>query len=207
MMASADVFTIEVVGKGGHAARPQTAVDPVLTAAHIIVGLQSLVSRNVDPNDAAVVTVSMIHAGEAPNVIPNSVLLKGTVRTLAEAVRDTVEARMKGLVTSTAAAFGARAEVDYLRHYPVTVNHERQADFAVRVAGEVIGPDGVDASAPPAMAAEDFSFMLNARPGAFIRLGNGPSSALHTDAYDFTDEVIPAGVSYWVHLAESALEA
>jgi hippurate hydrolase len=205
IMAATDEITIAIEGVGGHAARPQRATDPVLIGAHIIVALQSLVSRNVDPIEAAVLSITVVQAGQASNVIPRTANLRGTVRTLNERIRTLMETRIKALVPQIAAAFGGTAEATYRRGYPVTVNAPEQADFAARVAAEVAGNDRVDPDTHPVMGAEDFSFMLEARPGAYIFLGNGDSTDIHTDTYDFNDEIIPVGVSYWVRLAESAL--
>jgi len=202
-MASADFITIDIEGVGGHAARPNLTVDPVLVAAQTIVAMQSVVSRNVDPLKSAVVSVTIVEAGTADNIIPQSVRLRGTVRTLAEDVRVMVEQRLARIVTHTAEAFGAKAKFHYRRNYPVLVNHERQTEFAAAVAKQV--GTAVDTELPPMMGAEDFSFMLNERPGAFIWVGNGDSAGLHHPKYNFNDDVIPYGTSYWVKLVEKAL--
>ena len=203
-MAAADYITIEIEGHGGHAARPHLTIDPVLVAAHTITAMQSVVSRNVDPLKSAVVSVTMVEAGTADNIIPQNVRLRGTVRTLAEDVRLMVEQRLASVVMHTAEAFGAKAKFNYRRNYPVLVNHERQTEFAASVAKQVAGEGQVD-TVPPMMGAEDFSFMLNERPGAFIWLGNGDSAGLHHPKYNFNDEAIPFGTSYWVKLVETAL--
>jgi hippurate hydrolase len=205
MMASADYITIDIEGNGGHAARPNLAIDPVLVGAHTITAMQSVVSRNVDPVKSAVVSVTMFEAGKTDNVIPQSVRLRGTVRALAEDVRVQVEERLARIVEHTAAAFGAKAAFTYRRNYPVLVNHAEQTDFAARVAKEIAGEGRVDTELPPMMGAEDFSFMLNERPGAFIWVGNGDSAGLHHPKYNFNDEAIPFGTSYWVKLVETAL--
>jgi hippurate hydrolase len=204
-MASADFITIDIEGVGGHAARPNLTVDPVLVAAQTIVAMQSVVSRNVDPLKSAVVSVTVVEAGTADNIIPQSVRLRGTVRTLAEDVRVMVEQRLARIVTHTAEAFGAKAKFHYRRNYPVLVNHERQTEFAASVAQQVAGEGHVDTDLPPMMGAEDFSFMVNERPGAFIWIGNGDSAGLHHPKYNFNDEAIPFGTSYWVKLVETAL--
>ena len=206
IMAAADFVTIEIEGVGGHAARPHLTVDPVVVGAHIITAIQSIVGRNVDPVKAAVVSITMVEAGTADNVIPQRVRLDGTARSLSEDVRVQVEQRLRILVENTAAAFGAKGKLTYRRNYPVLVNHERQTDFAADVASEIAGAAQVDRDLPPMMGAEDFSFMLNERPGAFIWVGNGPSAGLHHPAYNFNDEVIPFGTSYWVRLVETALK-
>ncbi len=203
MMAAADYITIDIEGQGGHAARPQFTIDPVLVGAHMITAMQSIVSRNVDPVKSGVVSITMVQAGNTDNVIPQTVRLRGTARSLAEDVRTLQEQRLHAIVQHTAAAFGAKAKLTYRRNYPVLVNHERQTDFAASVAKQV-GMQ-VDTELPPMMGAEDFSFMLNERPGAFIWVGNGKSAGLHHPKYNFNDDVIPYGTSYWVKLVETAL--
>jgi amidohydrolase len=207
-LAAADRFTILVTGRGGHAALPHQAADPVVAASHIVLALQSVVARNVDPVASAVVTIGGIRSeSEAFNVIPARVTLQGTVRTLDPEVQDLVEARLVGIAEATARAHGAIAEIDYVRNYPVTVNAPAETAFAASVAAEVAGPEAVDAAAPPIMGAEDFSFMLEARPGAFIFLGNGDSAPLHHPEYDFNDAAIAFGCEYWVRLVEAAMPA
>lgn len=207
IMAGTDQFVIDIEGHGGHAAMPHLAVDPVIVSAHIVTGLQTLVSRNVDPIRSAVLSVTTVNAGTAFNVIPRTAQLKGTVRTLDEDVRTQMEEGIKRLAPSLAQAFGATATVKWLRGYPVTVNAPDQTDFAAEVAREIAGNERVNADVDPTMGGEDFAYMLNARPGSYIFLGNGQSSDLHTDTYDFNDDAIPLGVSYWVRLAETALAA
>jgi amidohydrolase len=207
LMAAADSFEIVVKGKGSHAAQPHFSIDPVLTSAHIVIALQSIASRGVDPLKSVVVSVTTTHGGDAFNVIPMEVRLTGTVRTLDPAVRDFAAKRLVEVAESTALAHGAIAEVTYHRGYPVTVNHPEQTDFAASVAANVSGEKRVETNAPPKMGAEDFSYMLEARPGAFIFLGVGETANLHHPAYDFNDEAIPYGISYWVTLAETALAA
>src|SRR5258708_3774135 len=207
MMAAADALTIDIEGVGAHAARPHLGIDTVLVGAQIINAIQSVVSRNVDPLKSAVVSVCMFRAGNTDNVIPQTVQLRGTARSLAADVRDLLEKRLHVVVESTAAAYGAKAKLTYRRGYPVLVNHERQTEFAASVASQIAGKDKVDTSLPPMMGAEDFSFMLNARPGAFIWVGNGESAGLHHPSYNFNDDVIPFGTSYWVKLVETALTA
>jgi amidohydrolase len=205
LMAAADRLTIEIEGRGGHAARPHIAVDTILVGAQIINQIQSIVSRNVDPLHAAVVSITVFQAGSTDNVIPQTALLRGTARSLTPEVRDLLERRLHEVVTGTAQLYGATAKLTYKRDYPVTRNHERQAAFAASVAAQVVGSERVDDHAAPVMGAEDFSFMLEARPGAFIFVGNGDTAGLHNPAYDFNDEVIPVGTSYWVKLVETAL--
>src|SRR5438874_7034515 len=205
MMAAADRITIEIEGRGGHAARPHLSIDTVLVGAQIINQIQSIVARNVDPLQSAVVSICMFHAGSTDNVIPQTALLKGTARSLDPKVRDLLEARLHAVIEGTAELYGATAKLTYKRDYPVLRNHERETSFAASVAAQVVGGERVDTDVAPVMGAEDFSFMLNARPGAFIFVGNGESAGLHHPAYDFNDEVIPVGTSYWVKLVETAL--
>ncbi|MEJ2375509.1 MAG: M20 family metallopeptidase [Pseudolabrys sp.] len=204
-MAAADFMSIEIEGKGGHAARPHFSVDSVLVGAQIVNNVQSIVSRNVDPLESAVISICTFHAGNTDNVIPQTAQLRGTARSLSPKVRDLLERRLKEVVEATAAQHGAKAMLKYRRGYPVLINHAAQTDFATKVAREVAGGEKVSADMPPVMGAEDFSFMLNARPGAFIFIGNGESAGLHHPAYDFNDEAIPFGTSYWVKLVETAL--
>jgi amidohydrolase len=205
LMASADRLTIEIEGRGGHAARPHISIDTVLVGAQIINQIQSIVARNVDPLHAAVISICVFQAGTTDNVIPQTALLRGTARSLTPEVRDLLEKRLHEVVEGTAKLYGATAKLTYKRDYPVTRNHERQAAFAASVAAQVVGGERVDENVAPVMGAEDFSFMLQARPGAFIFVGNGNSAGLHHPAYDFNDEVIPIGTSYWVKLVETAL--
>jgi amidohydrolase len=207
IMAAADVFEITVNGRGSHAAQPHNSIDPVLTASHIVVALQSIVSREMDPLKSLVVTVASIHGGDANNVIPGSVKLAGTVRTLLPETRDFAEKRVKEVAQATATIHGATVDVVYRRGYPVTMNHEDETDFAIEIASKVSGPKQVNGVVQPHMGAEDFSYMLEKRPGAFIFIGNGDTASLHNAAYDFNDEAIPYGISYWVTLAETALAA
>jgi amidohydrolase len=205
LMASADRITIEIEGRGGHAARPHFSIDTVLVGAQIINQIQSIVARNVDPLEAAVVSMCVFQAGTTDNVIPQTALLRGTARSLTPQVRDLVERRLHEVVEGTAKLYGATAKLTYKRDYPVTRNHAQQAGFAASVAATIVGKERVNDHVAPVMGAEDFSFMLEARPGAFIFVGNGDSSGLHHPAYDFNDEVIPVGKSYWVKLVETAL--
>ncbi|HXW21193.1 MAG TPA: M20 aminoacylase family protein [Roseiarcus sp.] len=205
LMAAADEITITVEGQGGHAAMPHQCIDPVVAGAQIVVALQTIASRNVDPLDSCVVSVTRFEAGTANNIIPQSAWLNGTVRTLKATTRDAVEKRIHDIVAGVAAASGATARVEYRRGYPTTVNHAEQTDFAAAVARKVAGEANVDSNAAPVMGAEDFSFMLEARPGAFIFLGNGDSAKLHHPAYDFNDAALPYGMGYWIELIETAL--
>ena len=207
MMASADHLTIDLEGKGGHAARPHLSIDTLLVGAQIVNQLQSIVARNVDPLEAAVVSICMFQAGHTDNVIPQHAQLRGTARALTDEVRNTLLQRIEDVVQGTARMYGAKAKLTCTNGYPVLVNNSRQTEFAAAVAREIAGNDKVDTEVAPVMGAEDFSFMLNARPGAFIFVGNGDSAGLHHPSYDFNDEVIPVGTSYWVKLVETALAA
>ena len=207
LMAAADRIRIEIEGHGAHAAKPHMGIDTILVGAQMISNLHSIVSRNVDPLESAVISICIFQAGTADNVIPQTALLRGTARSLNVAVQDIVERRVREVVESTAKAFGAKATLTYRRDYPVTINHEKQTAFAGSVAGQVVGAERVDSNVAPVMGAEDFSFMLNARPGAFVFIGNGDTAGLHHPAYDFNDDVIPIGTSYWVRLVETALPA
>jgi hippurate hydrolase len=205
IMAASDEFVITIEGKGGHAALPHNTIDPIVISAQLILALQTIVSRGVDPMREAVISVTMLEAGTAFNIIPRTVKLTGTARTLDEGVRDYIEAKIADVAKGIAGTFGASAEVRYRRGYPVTVNAERQAAFAGEIAEQIAGGDRVNLNVDATMGGEDFAYMLQAKPGAYILLGNGESSQLHTDTYDFNDAVIPVGVSYWARLVEAAL--
>jgi amidohydrolase len=205
LMASADTVTIEIEGVGGHAARPQLSVDTVLVGAQIINQIQSIVARNVDPIKSAVISICVFQAGTTDNVIPQTAHLRGTARALSPDVRDLLEKRLHEVVEGTARLYGAKAKLTYRRGYPVLKNHEQQTAFAASIASEIVGGDRVDTNFPPVMGAEDFSYMLEARAGAFIFVGNGDSAGLHHPAYNFNDDAIPVGTSYWVRLVETAM--
>ncbi|MFV0300969.1 MAG: M20 aminoacylase family protein [Paracoccus sp. (in: a-proteobacteria)] len=206
MMASADQFDITVTGKGGHAAKPHDTVDPVLISAHIITALQSVVSRNVDPLRNAVISTCVVETDStAYNVIPQVVQLRGTARSLDPAVRNQLEEGISRIATNTAAAFGARAEVVYHRGYPVTMNNEEATGWATEVAQGIAG--AVDTEMEPMMGGEDFSYMLNERPGAYIWVGNGDTAMVHHPAYNFNDEAIPAGSSWYAGMIEARMPA
>lgn len=203
--AATDVFRITVRGRGGHAAKPQETHDPIVAASHAVLALQSIASRVIDPVEQVVVSVTSIESSsKADNVIPGAVFLKGTVRSLKESVRDTVEARLGEIVRTTVAAYGCEADVEYNRNYPVMINSEAETDHAaaaaVKVAGECV-------EAPLVMGGEDFAYLLNARPGAYILVGNGDTASVHSSDYDFNDATIPAGCSWWVEVVESRMPA
>jgi hippurate hydrolase len=207
LMASTDEFTIDITGRGGHAARPHDTIDPVIVGTAIVQALQTIVARSVDPVESAVVSVTKFHAGDAYNIIAQTARLAGTVRTLKPELRDLVEARIRRIVEGVAMTHDAEIVLDYDRNYPVTRNHPAETAFAASVAAEVAGEANISTDIPPMMGAEDFAYMLEARPGAFIFIGNGDSAGLHNPAYDFNDEIIPAGSSYWARLVETAMPA
>jgi hippurate hydrolase len=207
LMAATAEFWIVVKGKGGHAAMPNGTIDPIVIGAQIVNALQTIASRSVDPVESVVVSVTKFHGGDAFNIIPEQVELNGTIRTLRAEIGELAAKRMREICEGIAAAHGATAEVKIDFNYPVTYNHPDETDFAAAVAKAVAGEPNVDTDVAPVMGGEDFSYMLEARPGAFIFMGNGDTANLHNPAYDFNDEAIPHGVSYWVRLAESALAA
>jgi amidohydrolase len=210
MMAAADRITIDITGRGGHGAHAYLAIDPVLVAAHIITAVQSIVSRNVSGIDSAVISLCAMQAGNvgAMSVIPSSAQLVGTVRTFKPAVQDMIEQRLNTLVPSIAQGFGASAQVHYERIYPATINSPQQAVFGAQVATELVGQANFVGDLDPSMGAEDFSFMLQQRPGAYFRIGQGGAEGgcfLHNTQYDFNDAILPLGAALFVRLAERAL--
>ena len=207
-MASADHFHISIRGCGSHAAMPHQATDPVLASAAIIQSLQSIVARQANPVDSAVVSVTMVHGGSAFNVIPDEVELGGTSRAILPETRQKIEQNIRKIVTSLADAHGCEAEIDWRAGYPPTINHRAEADRAAEIAAGVVGAEKLHMDLPPSMAAEDFAFMLEAKKGAYIWLGAGPAregKMLHNTGYDFNDMILPVGTSYWVKLVESEL--
>ncbi|MHB2167247.1 M20 aminoacylase family protein [Alsobacter sp. R-9] len=207
LLAAADRFSIVIEGRGGHAAHPHHSIDTVVVGSQIVQALQTIVARNVDPLDSAVVSTTYFRAGDAFNVLPQTAELRGTVRTFRPEVQDQIEKRMQEIVTGVAALHGATATLEYVRGYPPTCNHDAQTSFAASIAASVSGAEAVNTDVKPVMGAEDFSFMLEARPGAFVFIGNGATANLHHPAYDFDDSVIPVGVSYWAKLVETAMPA
>ena len=207
IMAAADMFEIHLTGKGGHAARPHSCVDPVVAACSIVQALQSIVSRNRDPSDRLVVSVTQIHAGTTVNVIPETVFINGNVRTFSKEVQSMAFERMREIVAGQAASFGieARVEVDY--GYPPTINDEAKASFAAEVAKEIAGASAVDDRITPVMGAEDFSHMLEARAGAYLMLGQGETASVHNPKYNFDDDIAPIGASFFARLVERAQPA
>ncbi len=216
MMASSNEFEITIRGRGAHAAMPQNGIDPVLIATHVVQALQSIITRNKKPIDAAVLSVTEIHAGEATNVIPDEAVIAGTVRTFTLEVLELVESRMRAIVEQLPVAFGAQGTLRFQRNYPPTINSAAETALAVSVMGSIVGADNVFASLEPTMGSEDFAFMLMARPGCYVFIGNGDGShrdaghgmgpcMLHNPSYDFNDELIPLGATYWTRLVERFL--
>ncbi|MCV3211493.1 M20 family metallopeptidase [Mesorhizobium sp. YC-39] len=204
MMAAYNVVEINIEGRGGHASAPHDCIDPVLVGAQLVTAVQQIVSRNVDPLEAAGVTISEFHAGSTPGVIPQSAVLRGTIRSLSVAVHDLIKARLSEIVAGTAKMSGAHIELSFIGGAPLTFNHSDQTETALTVAKDLVGEANVHSNRP-IMAAEDFGYMLEARPGAYILCGNGDSAGLHHPAYDFNDEAIPYGTSYWIKLVETKL--
>ncbi len=207
IMAGTDEFTITVEGLGAHAAQPHDGIDPIIVSTQMIGALQTIVSRNVDPISSAVVTVTAMEAGKAYNVIPQSAKFWGTIRTLDAEVRKLVHKRLKTLLQGIADGHGCRLNIHIKEGYPVTVNHTKETGFAADIAKEIVGESRVEVNKLPVMGGEDFSYMLEERPGAFIFMGNGDTAGLHHEEYDFNDEAIPVGSSYWAKLAETAMPA
>ncbi len=205
--ASTDEFNIEIFGKGTHAAFPHLGTDGIVAAAQCITAIQTIVSRDANPLDSLVVSVTQVHAGSSHNIIPESVKLNGTIRCFSKETREFAARRLEEIVRGIAAAHDVEAKTEILTGYPVTVNHESQTEYAINVANSISGEQNVDGNFSPMLGGEDFSFMLESRPGAFIFMGNGDTPGLHNSAYDFNDEAIPHGCSYWVRLVETRLPA
>jgi hippurate hydrolase len=210
IMAGVDSFDLTITGKGGHAAFPHRAVDTVLVQAQVVTALQSLVSRNVDPLEPAVLSITKVHGGDAYNILPEQIALGGCIRYLTAESRAQLRDGIERIAGGVARAFGATAETRYVYGYPATVNTAREVDAARRAAESLVGPSAVDANVAPTMGAEDFAYMLQARPGAYVLLGNGEGEVggcmLHNPRYDFNDAVLPLGASYWVRLVEQELK-
>jgi amidohydrolase len=208
MMASFDIFEITVKGKGTHAALPHLGHDPMVAAAQIVTGLQTLISRNTHPLESGVVSVTQVHGGDTWNVIPDEAVLRGTVRTFKTELQDAIEAGIRRVATGIASALGTSAEVRYERRYPPTVNSEKETEVAAAIAADVVGDANVNRSLLPTMGSEDFAFMLQAKPGCYVFIGNGTGEkavGLHNPHYDFNDEILPIGASYWARLVERTL--
>jgi amidohydrolase len=218
MMASSNEFQITVKGKGGHAALPHNSADPVFAASQIIGSLQAIITRNKRPVDAAVLSITQFHAGDASNIIPDSAWIGGTVRTFTIEVLDLIESRLHQIASATAQAFDCSAEVTFSRNYPPTINHEKETAFAVDVMKDLVGEQHVNSRIDPTMGAEDFAFMLQEKPGCYVFIGNGDGDhrsqghglgpcQLHNPCYDFNDQLLPLGSTYWVRLVERYLES
>ena len=218
MMASSNEFHVTVKGKGAHAAQPHKGIDPVMTAVQIAQSWQTIISRNVSPLDSAVLSVTQIHAGSATNVIPDEATLIGTVRTFSTGVLDLIENRMRTIAEQTAAAFDAQVDFEFKRNYPPLINHAKETAFATDVMRSVVGDAHVDANVEPTMGAEEFAFMLQAKPGCYVFIGNGDGAHrdsghglgpcnLHNPSYDFNDSVLSPGIGWFVALAENILVA
>jgi hippurate hydrolase len=216
MMASSNAFQITVKGRGGHAALPHNSADPIIAGVNIVQALQSIITRNKRPVDAAVLSITQFHAGETSNVIPDSAFIGGTVRTFTLEVLDLIETRLREITHGVAGAFDCSAEIEFIRNYPPLINHQQEVDFAVSVITDLVGAGHVDTQIDPTMGAEDFAFMVLEKPGCYVFLGNGDGDhravghgmgpcQLHNPSYDFNDALIPVGVSYWVKLAQRFL--
>ena len=210
IMASFDIFEINLNGTGTHAALPQLGRDSIVAGAQLVTTLQAITSRTVSPFDTAVVSVTQMHSGDTWNVIPEEVVIRGTTRAFKEAMQTHMETEIRRITDGIAAAFGISAEVRYERRYPPTINHPEETDITVQVASDLVGSDMVSLDKDPMMGAEDFAFMLNEKPGAYIWIGNGPQAGgcmLHNPNYDFNDDILPLGASYWAKLVETRLAA
>lgn len=214
MMASSNEFELVIHGKGAHAAQPYKGIDPIMVAVQIAQAWQTIVSRNCNPVDAAVLSITQIHAGSATNIIPDDARMVGTVRTFSTPVLDLIERRMREIASHTAAAFGAQADFELVRNYPPLINHPEQTAFATEVMISIVGAENVDPQVEPTMGAEDFAFMLQEKPGCYVFIGNGDGDHrgashhmgpcnLHNPRYDFNDFLLPIGATYWVRLAEA----
>lgn len=217
IMASSNYFELRIKGKGSHAAQPHMSIDPVVIGAQIVLAWQTIVARNANPHESGVLSVAQFHAGSANNIIPETATISGTVRTFTTPMLDLIEARMGDIAHHTAAAHGAEVEFDFRRLYPPLVNHARETAFAVGVMQSVVGPENVDAHVEPSMTGEDFSFMMLEKPGCYVWIGNGEGQHresghaegpcyLHNPSYDFNDELLPIGGTYWVRLAQQYLK-
>ena len=204
-MAACDTAHITIHGRGGHAARPHLTVDPVLIAGSLVMALQSVVARNIEPRQTAVVTVGTLHAGTVANVIPDSATMALSIRSFDATVRDQLEQRIRALVTAHVQGYGGTVTIAYERGYPVLVNSDAETAFARQVAEELVGPARVIAPFPPVPGSEDFAYYLEKKPGCFLRLGNGEGAMLHNPKYDFNDELLTVGAAYWTRLVERYL--
>ena len=208
IMAAFDVFNVKIIGKGGHAAMPQTTIDPIIIGTKIIDAYQSIVSRYIDPQEPAVLSVTQFHAGDAYNVIPNDIEIKGCTRCFSPKIQKQLEEQMHQITKSLCDAYGATYEFEFEHRYPATINSEEEAEIAGKVAQQVVGEERVNLSPTPGMGSEDFAYMLQEKPGSYIWIGNGDgegSCMVHNPGYDFNDEILPIGATYWVKMAEEIL--
>ena len=208
IMASFDIFNLTVIGKGGHAAMPQTTIDPILIGTKIVDAYQSIVSRYINPQEPVVLSVTQFHGGDAYNVIPNEIEIKGTVRCFSSKVQTSVEGQMENITASICKAYGAKFNFEYERRYPATINSHDEVKTSLKVARGISGDGMVNSSPTPSMGSEDFAFMLQEKPGSYIWIGNGDkegSCMLHNPSYDFNDEILPIGATYWVEIAQEIL--
>jgi hippurate hydrolase len=206
MMASSDSWEIIVTGKGAHGAMPHLGVDPIVVASQIVTALQTIVSRNTHPLESGVVTVTQFHAGDTWNVIPEEVLLRGTARSFTTEIQDLIDTRMHALAESIAAGYGAKAKVRYIRRYPAVINTEAETEMAAGILTGIVGEQNVRRDLLPSMGGEDFAFLLQKKPGTYIWIGNGENREfLHHPRYDFNDEILPLGATYWARLVETVL--
>ena len=209
-MAAFDIFEIEVVGRGGHAAIPQQTVDPIIVASQIVNALQTMVSRQINPLEPSVLSITQIHAGEAYNVIPDQAVIRGCTRCFSTKIQQQLEEGIEQLSSQIAASFGAVANVHYERRYPPTVNAMKETEDAIEAAAMTVGRSHVNTNPTPSMGSEDFAYMLQQKPGSYIWIGNGRgegSCMIHNPGYDFNDDVLPIGASYWAHLSQTLLPA
>ncbi|MDP6488008.1 MAG: M20 aminoacylase family protein [SAR324 cluster bacterium] len=212
IMAAADMFDLTINGRGGHAALPDQCIDPIVVASQVVSALQTITSRNTHPVDSVVITVTQIHAGDAYNVIPDSVQMHGTVRTFQTETRDKIPSSMLRVAEGVCAAYGTTCELNYMSGYPTTINSVPETEISAKAVVDLLGEDKIILNPTPSMGAEDFSYMLEARPGCYVWLGIGPGKGeagcmLHSSRYDFNDDVLPTGASYWVKLVENELPA
>lgn len=205
VMAAYDVFDITINGRGGHAAAPHNTIDPIVVAGHVIIALQHISSRQTSPLDSVVISVTRIHAGDSYNVIPETAQLSGTVRSFHHDVQDKVITQLKQIVESTCKAYGATADIDYEKRYPSTINNETETEHSVLAALDVVGNDNIVFDNPPSMGSEDFSFLLNESRGCYVSIGNGGGASLHNPHYNFNDDILALGASYWVRLTQMQL--
>ena len=208
IMAAFDVFNVKIIGKGGHAAMPQTTIDPIIIGTKIVDAYQSIVSRYIDPQEPAVLSVTQFHAGDAYNVIPNDIEIKGCTRCFSPKIQKQLEDQMHQITKSICEAYGASYEFEFEHRYPATINSEEESEIAGKVAQQVVGEERVNLSPTPGMGSEDFAYMLQEKPGSYIWIGNGDgegSCMVHNPGYDFNDEILPIGATYWVKMAEEIL--